>query len=263
MAPNLLGNGRTEGRYGHSMPDSVSHILVVDDDPAIREGVALALKDTYVVHSAGTGEEACALLRRHRLAAIVLDAILGKEHGLDLIEKFRALSQAPVLILTGYGTEELAVRALRAKVDDYLRKPVNIRELRASLSRLTQQNGQPPDPVVKAHRLLVGRPERQHTTVSLAREVGLSERHLSRQFREAYGMSPRRYLTRVRMQRAASLLRTTRLGIEQVAQTVGYSSFATFDKLFKRAFGITPSEARAGLGETGPRDAEKRDCPGV
>jgi transcriptional regulator GlxA family with amidase domain len=46
------------------------------------------------------------------------------------------------------------------------------------------------------------------------------------------------------MQRAAELLRTTRVGIEQVAQAVGYPSAKTFGRLFKRAFGATPSEFR-------------------
>ena len=60
----------------------------------------------------------------------------GKEHGLDLVGRIRALSPAPILVLTAYGSEEVAVRALRAGVSDYLRKPFNLEDLKTSLSRL-------------------------------------------------------------------------------------------------------------------------------
>jgi two-component system response regulator YesN len=227
------------------MRNPTPHVLIVDDDASVREALATALEGAYVVHAAANGKEACAILRTHPIAAIVLDAVLGTEHGLDLVHRFRAISQAPIMILTGYGSEDLAIRALREKVSDYLRKPVNLKELRASLVRLMHQDGHPPDPVVQARRHLVEHIDRQHTTASLAKEVGLSERHLRRRFREMYGKSPRRYLTEVRMKRAGELLRKTQLGVEQIARSLGYPSIATFDRIFKRAFGTTPSQWRA------------------
>ncbi|HYL80591.1 MAG TPA: helix-turn-helix transcriptional regulator, partial [Candidatus Acidoferrum sp.] len=66
------------------------------------------------------------------------------------------------------------------------------------------------------------------------------------QFAEVYGKTPRRYLAEVRMQRAADLLRTTRLGVEQIAQAVGFARTTTFDRIFKRAFRLTPSAYRQG-----------------
>jgi len=232
-------------RCVRAMRNPTPHVLIVDDDASVREALATALEGAYVVHGAANGQEACAILQRHPIAAMVLDAVLGTEHGLDLVQRFRAISQAPIMILTGYGSEDLAIRALREKVSDYLRKPVNLKELRASLARLMHQDGHPLDPVAQARRHLVEHLERQHTTASLAKEVGLSERHLRRQFREAYGTTPRRYLTVVRMERAADLLRTTRLGVEQIARILGYPNAATFDRIFKRAFGTTPSQWRA------------------
>ena len=226
------------------MPASAPHVLIVDDDPSIREALATAFQGAYVVHSAATGKEACALLRRHPVAAIVLDAVLRDEHGLDLIARFRKISPAPILVLTGYGSEELAVQALRAKASDYLKKPVNLRDLQTALARLVRQGGPPGDPVARAQRHLGEHPERPHTTASLARDVGLSERHLRRRFQEAYGKTPRRFLTEVRMRRAVELLRRTRLGVEEIAFAVGYPDLGTFRRIFKRAFGMTPSDFR-------------------
>jgi DNA-binding response OmpR family regulator len=115
------------------------HLLVVDDDPALREALACALADTYVIHLAGTGAQACAVLRAEPIAAIILDAILGDEHGLDLVPRFRALSSAPILLFTGHGSEELASRALWEGVDGYLKKPLDLHELRRATHRLIPQ----------------------------------------------------------------------------------------------------------------------------
>ena len=223
----------------------IPHILIVDDDPLLAETLAAGLEDRYVVHTATTGGEARALLTQQPVAAIVLDIVLGAEHGLGLIEPFRMLSSAPIAILTGHSSEDLAIQALRARVNDYLRKPVEIKDLRASLARLIHAYEERPSPVECARQHLVGHLDRAHTMASLAREVGLSERHLHRRFVEAYGMTPRRYLIHLRLERAAELLRTTPLGVEKVARQVGCLSLVTFVRQFRRAFGHTPTEWRA------------------
>lgn len=228
------------------MPASAQpHVLVVDDDPSIREALALALAGPYTVHTAATGAEACTILRTRPVAGIVLDAILADEHGLDLVDRFRALSHAPILILTGHSTEELAIRAVWAKVSGYLKKPVNLHDLHSALGQLVSSVSLPPDSVTHAHLHLADHPDTQFTARDLARHVGLSERQLRRRFREAYGTTPCRHLTDLELHRAAGLLRTTELAIKEVAWQLRYRSVAWFATIFKRAYGFTPSEFRA------------------
>jgi len=95
-----------------TMPRSRPAILLVDDDPGVREAVACGLEDAYAVHTVATGREACASLSAHPIAAILLDVFLEHEHGLDFVPRFRALSPAPIVVLTGQGSEEVAARAL-------------------------------------------------------------------------------------------------------------------------------------------------------
>jgi YesN/AraC family two-component response regulator len=227
-----------------AMHRTASHILIVDDDPAIIEALTAALKGAYTVHAAATGKEACAILRDRPIAGIILDAVLGDEAGLDFVEQFRTLSQAPILILTGYSTEELVIRALRAGVRDYLKKPVSLADLRTALGRLVPRDRLPEDPVARARRLMDEHIEEAWGPEDLARQVGLSERHLRRRFREAYGKTPRQYQTEARLQRANHLLRTTPYSIRQIAQGVGCPNPETGHRLFKRYFGLTPSRAR-------------------
>jgi two-component system, response regulator YesN len=235
---------------------SPPHLLVVDDDPAVREALHTALADSYRVHTASTGAEALAYLREQPLAAVILDAVLGEEDGLALIEPFRNLSPAPILILTGHSSESMAIRAVWAKADGYLRKPVDSQLLRLTLARMLGPMTSRLDGLEQARRQLEYHPERAHTTKSLAALAGISERHFRRRFLEAHGKTPRRYLTETRLTRAADLLQKTALGIEQIAQIAGFPTLAAMDKLFKKAYRMSPTAFRAQVAD---RSASRRD----
>ncbi len=228
------------------MRDAASHVLIVDDEACVREALTTGLEDSYVVHAAATGSEADGLLRRHPIAAIILDVKLGNDDGLDLVPQFRVLSDAPILIITGHSTEEVAIRALGARVNGYFKKPLDLWGVRRALREQIPQAEDLPDSVARARQLLAEHPDRPHTTTSLGKAVNLCERHLRRRFKEVYGKTPRRYLTELRLERVADLLRTTDLGIEQIAARVGVASLKTFGRLFKHAFGVTPSDFRKG-----------------
>lgn len=219
------------------------HLLVVDDDPFVREALAAALGAQFVVHTAASGPEACAIAEAHPLAAIILDAILGDEDGVALIPRLHTLSAAPIILLTGYGTEEMAVRAFRSGAQDYVKKPLDCQTLLARLERLIPDRP-PPDPIHRARRYIEGNLEKGFESSALARHLGLSVTHLRRQFRALLGMSPHRYLVEARLQRTAELLRTTDLAVERIALDVGFSTSAHFGKVFRRFFGCTPSEYR-------------------
>lgn len=78
----------------------------------------------------------------------------------------------------------------------------------------------------------------------LASEVGLSEFHFSRSFKKATGLSPTRYFTQKRMERARRLLLETDKTVLEVSLDVGYASASHFADVFRRATGITPTEYR-------------------
>jgi YesN/AraC family two-component response regulator len=216
------------------------HLLVVDDEACIREALTAALGATYVVHAAASGGEACALLTAHPIAGLILDVQLGDEHGLDLIPRFRTLSDAPILVLTGHSTEDLAIQAVDAQVAKYLKKPINLAELLVAIHRLVPQTDSATDLAERARHYLDAHLATHLRVADLARQLGASAMHLHRCFRAVTGKTPGRYLTEVRMQYAARLLRTTPLGIERIATATGYPSSTSFGRLFRRWFGMAP-----------------------
>ena len=221
-----------------------AHVLVVDDDAAVLEAVSAALAATYVVHTAASGADACAALRKHPVAVIILDAVLRQEHGLDLVERFRKLSSAPIVILTGHGTEDLAVRALRARVDEYLKKPVSVGNLLDVLRRLVPGASRTADAVARARRYLDDHLAKPFRPAELAGRLGMSETHLRRLFRAAHGQTPRQYLAGVRIRRAADLLHDGGRGIKEIASDVGYTDLRLFRRTFIRLMDMPPASWR-------------------
>jgi two-component system response regulator PilR (NtrC family) len=109
------------------------HVLVVDDEPDIRELLELTLaKMGLAVQSAATIAEAKALLKDTRFALCLTDMRLPDGEGLELVRHIAALAgDLPVAVITAHGSAENAVAALKAGAFDYVSKPVGLAQLRA------------------------------------------------------------------------------------------------------------------------------------
>ncbi len=120
---------------------SAPHILVVDDDPSLRELLASYLgSNGFTVAVAGDGVAMWAALALAPADAIVLDLMLPGEDGLALTRALRAKSSVPILMLSARGEELDRVIGLEVGADDYLAKPFGPRELLARLRALMRRS---------------------------------------------------------------------------------------------------------------------------
>ncbi len=112
-----------EGLAGNSYQEK---ILIVDDLPMHLEAAGLYLQRAgFDVYYAADIETAWRLVRDERPQLVFLDVVLAEENGLDLLAKIKArCPQIAVVVVTAYGSEETAARALRLGADDYVRKPL-------------------------------------------------------------------------------------------------------------------------------------------
>jgi two-component system, OmpR family, response regulator MprA len=110
-------------------------IAVVDDEAAIRDVLELGLTlEGFDVRTAFDGVAGMALIRDWEPACIVLDVMMPKVNGIDLIPIIRKYSSAPIIMLTARGDVRDRIEALKAGADDYLPKPFDLGELAARLS---------------------------------------------------------------------------------------------------------------------------------
>src|SRR6202048_4497134 len=109
------------------------HILVVDDDPAVRHLISDYFGQHGIQTVSAMGRSAVARqLAGGDTSAIILDLHLGQDNGLDLLREIRSGSDVPVVILTGRFRDQVdCVVGLELGADDYLTKPFGIRELYA------------------------------------------------------------------------------------------------------------------------------------
>src|SRR5579872_840779 len=118
-------------------------LLIVDDEKPTREGLRAALEHRYEIYLAESGATAMELLEKEHFAVLLTDFRLPNEDGLRLIARAKSLSKPPICILmTAYGTEEIAVEAMKRGADDYIAKGrLQIDELEMRIARaLRQQN---------------------------------------------------------------------------------------------------------------------------
>ena len=118
-------------------------LLIVDDEKPTRDGLRAALEERYDVYVAEDAKAAMDLLERDNFDVLLADFRLPSEDGLKLIARAKSLSRPPVCILmTAYGSEELAVDAMKRGADDYIAKGrLQIDELEMRIARaLRQQN---------------------------------------------------------------------------------------------------------------------------
>ncbi|MBN2506980.1 MAG: sigma-54-dependent Fis family transcriptional regulator [Verrucomicrobia bacterium] len=98
-------------------------LLIVDDEKPTRDGLRAALEDRYEVYVAEDAATATDLLERERFDVLLTDFRLPAEDGMKLIARAKSLSRPPVCILmTAYGSEDLAVQAMKSGADDYIPK---------------------------------------------------------------------------------------------------------------------------------------------
>jgi two-component system, NtrC family, response regulator AtoC len=135
--------------------DNKPMLLIVDDEKPTREGLRAALEDRYDVYVAEDAATAMELLERDDFQVLLTDFRLPHEDGMKLIARAKSLPRPPVCILmTAYGSEELAVEAMKSGADDYIAKGrLQIDELEMRIARVLRHQELEAENKVLRHQL--------------------------------------------------------------------------------------------------------------
>jgi len=156
-------------------------LLIVDDEKPTRDGLRVALEDRYEVYVAEDAASAMELLEREHFDVLLTDFRLPNEDGMKLIARAKSLSKPPVCILmTAYGSEELAVQAMKSGADDYIAKGrMQIDELEMRIGRVLRQQNLEAENVALRQQLqsrfglenIIGESEPMHEVFELVKQV--------------------------------------------------------------------------------------------
>ncbi len=163
---------------------SKGSILVVDDESEIREGLELLLKgEGYGVSSAETGESGLAKLEEHPFDLLLLDVSLPDRNGLDMLKEIRRRDpQLSVVLITAYGSIDMARAAFKNGAMDYITKPWSNDELLAQVAqavesrRLRDENLQLKRALKQRFNFpsIVGKSDKMHVLLDLVAQVAPS-----------------------------------------------------------------------------------------
>jgi two-component system response regulator ResD len=125
-----------------------AHVLVVEDDPTVRDVVVRYLeREGLVVDAVGDGETALARANDRWPDLVVLDLMLPRIDGFEVCRRLRAQGPVPVIMLTARGDEDDRVLGLELGADDYVAKPFSPRELTARVKAVLRRANGPVSPI--------------------------------------------------------------------------------------------------------------------
>jgi DNA-binding response OmpR family regulator len=173
----------------------VATVLVVDDEPIVREVVVRYLKrEGYATLEAGHGDRARELVEQHHPDLVVLDVMLPGTDGLELCRWIRSRSELPVIMLTARGEEADRIVGLELGADDYVTKPFSPRELAARVRTVLRRSA----PAERARELLAFGEIELDAGAREARKAGTELRLTAKEFDLLWFLAsnPRRVFSR-------------------------------------------------------------------
>jgi two-component system, OmpR family, alkaline phosphatase synthesis response regulator PhoP len=162
-------------------PNGKKHILIVEDDESISLGLRMNLEaEGYEVQVAGDGEEGFTLGAAEGVDLIILDVMLPKMNGFEVVRRLRARQvTVPVIMLSARGAEMDKVMGLELGAEDYITKPFGLAELLARVKAVLRRDGlsrkQADDAVVRAGELTIDSGTRQVSRAGVAVELTATE----------------------------------------------------------------------------------------
>jgi signal transduction histidine kinase/DNA-binding response OmpR family regulator len=238
-------------------------VLIVDDNPSLRQFMSQALSANYQILEAENGEQGIAWALKYLPDIIISDVSMPGITGLELTDKLKSTpetSSIPILLLSAqtskrdivagfssgandyltkpFDTSELVMR-INALLNNYKNKPVNTPELIDSLSQQSKASDSF-DIKLNAH-IIENISNAEFSVETLAELLFMSQETLRRKCNASMEMSPTSYIRKVRIEQGKLLLENQTLNVSEVAYAVGFESLAYFSKSFKKHYGVSPS----------------------
>ncbi|WP_151736883.1 response regulator transcription factor [Paenibacillus tengchongensis] len=243
------------------------NLLITDDESEIRNGLSNYFPwhefGYQVIGQACDGEAALAFIEEQSVDVLLCDIRMPALSGIEVAERlYRQGSEVKIVLLSGFKEFEYAQLAVQYGVKRYLTKPTKYTEIAEVFGHLRSE--------LDNARLPVSVPEVPSSTIdsgvadltiekvkaylqenlsaatleNAARHVFLNPFYLSKYFKAKTGENFSDYVTKLRMHRAAEMLKTTSSKTYEISEIVGYSNAKNFTRMFRSFYGVTPREYR-------------------
>ena len=245
------------------------NILIVDDDAEIAHYIKTELSDWYRFEHASNGKEGLKMLLTGKYDLVISDVMMPEMDGVTMLKKIKGnsnVSDIPVILLTSKSEVENRLEGLRKGADAFLAKPFNMEELHILIDNLVDNvrrirgkysgaqgqkakieqiqvkgnNDALMERVMKYMNEHLADPDLN--VEKLTEDVGISRAQLHRKLKEIAGVSAGEFIRNLRLEQAARLIEEGQINITQIAYSVGFCNQTHFSTVFKKHYGMSPSE---------------------
>jgi signal transduction histidine kinase/ligand-binding sensor domain-containing protein/CheY-like chemotaxis protein/AraC-like DNA-binding protein len=244
-------------------------ILVVDDNPQIRNYLKRILAPKYHVTVAESAEAALAIIKKVLPDLIISDVVMGEMNGVAFCKHIKTdedLKHIPIILLTGGTSEDVKLKGAEVGADDYITKPFDNEYLLARISgifarreseqiymlnsvtknnanqKLSDEDKKLIDKIVDV--IDANLDVENFNVHDLAFHLGMSYSLVYKKIKKITGKSVSEFTRNVRLRKVATLLITTDLQISEAASIAGFGDIKYFRKHFQQFYNLNPSEFR-------------------
>ena len=245
-------------------------ILLVEDNPEMRQYILGHLIYSFDILEASNGKEALSMLKEEPLPALIIsDLMMPEMDGLTLLKEIRNnnnISHIPFILLTARADDEDRIAGYQFKADAYITKPFQAEELLLRIRNMLESQEAIKEKY--SRKVMLVEPDQMELTSAdkqfldtmkelVMKHMGdpdfglqhlsggafLSERQLRRKLTELTGLTPIEYIRQIKLLYAKQLIEQQAYNsISEIAVVVGFTSAAYFSRLFKKMFHISPVE---------------------
>ena len=270
ISKNIATDTMKPKEIADSSDEDAYTILVVEDNLELLMLMKQLLSRKYKVETARHGREAVELIEKTELDLIISDVMMPVMDGYELVKYVKnsvGYRHLPIIMLTAKTQETDKMDALTVGADEYMTKPFKMKELLlridnmiANRQRITREFKQQSIEEVKVKNVTMPSPdneflEKAMTCVhnhlddsdydrdSFASDMGMSASSLYNKLRAVTGMNATSFIRDIRMKEACRLAKSTPgIRVSDLAYSVGYKDPKYFSTIFKKEFGMQPSE---------------------
>jgi signal transduction histidine kinase/ligand-binding sensor domain-containing protein/DNA-binding response OmpR family regulator len=249
-------------------------MLVVEDNPDVRQFVAGHFGAIYKVLQARNGEEGWNKALENVPDVIISDILMPDVDGYEFCKRIKndeRTSHIPVILLTALHSKEHELKGLATGADDYITKPFDLSVLQVKVENLLSIRESLKEKyirtvVLEPENVVLSSPDERFLKKALevvensisdsdldiesfAGKVGVSRMQLYRKLHALTNMTVKEFIRSIRLKRAAQLLVQQKMNISEVAYEVGFKDLSHFRKCFRREYGMSAKEYIAASSE--------------
>jgi YesN/AraC family two-component response regulator len=205
--------------------------------------------DEYRITIAGSPKEALDILETpNGIDLMLLDVRLPGMKGTDLLKIVKQrYPEIVVIMMTAYGSKDVIITSMRNDTDDFIEKPVDIKQLKAMIrEQLERKQGNKQfDSDMDYIKYYIDKNiDKKVEMEHIASIMGYSTKYMSRVFKQETGMKFNEYRLQRKIEKAKEFLETTDYRIKQIAYELGYENSESFVRIFKKRTGLSPAVYR-------------------